>query len=58
MPKRGSKRSRSRLPATGIGIMSLLDEDTGGLKVKPELIIVGALIFIAASVVGLIFFPA
>lgn len=59
MPKKkGSKRGGSRLPPTGLGLVTMLDEETGGLKVKPEVIIVGALIFILASVAGLFFFPA
>jgi len=55
--KKGSKR-RSRLPPTGLGLVTMLDEDTGGLKLKPEVIVVGALLFIGLSVVGLFLFPA
>jgi preprotein translocase subunit Sec61beta len=55
--KKPSKRNRSRLPPTGLGLITMLDEETGGLKVKPEVIIVGGLLFIAASVAGLFFFP-
>jgi len=58
MPKKkGSKRSGSRLPPAGLGLVTLLDEETGGLKIKPELVIVGALVFIVASIAGLFFFP-
>lgn len=39
-------------------MVTMLDEDTGGLKLKPEVIIVGALLFIVLSVVGLFLFPA
>lgn len=55
--KKKKERNRSRLPPTGLGLMTMMDEDTGGVKIKPEVVLVGGLLLIIASVVGLFFFP-
>lgn len=39
-------------------MMMNLDEETGGLKLKPEVIIVGAVLFMVLSVLALYLFPA
>jgi len=55
--KKKAQRNRSRLPPTGLGLITMMDEDTGGIRIKPEVVIVGGLLLIIASVAGLFFFP-
>ncbi len=56
--KKKSSKRKSRLPPTGLGLMMNLDEETGGLRLKPEVIIVGAVLFMVLSVLALYLFPA
>ncbi|RLF90642.1 preprotein translocase subunit Sec61beta [Thermococci archaeon] len=37
MPK--GKKERTRLPPTGAGLIRYFDEDTKGLRVRPEIVI-------------------
>lgn len=56
--KRKPQKKSSRLPPTGVGLMTFLDERTGGPEVRPELVIGLALVFIAVSIVAIVFFKS
>jgi preprotein translocase subunit Sec61beta len=54
--RKPQKKGSSRMPPTGVGLMTFLDEKTGGPEVRPELVIGLALAFIALSIIALVFF--
>jgi len=45
-----------RMPAQGAGLLRFFEEDTRGVKVKPELAVIFAVALIVASIVGSVFF--
>ncbi|MBO3762736.1 MAG: preprotein translocase subunit Sec61beta [Candidatus Brockarchaeota archaeon] len=57
--KSKSKKSKdsSRLPPTGIGLVTFLDEDTGGPKINPEIILLVSFLFIVISLAAVLLFP-
>jgi preprotein translocase subunit Sec61beta len=57
--KKKPKKSKdsSRLPPTGIGLITFLDEDTGGPKISPEIILLLSFLFIVASLAAVLLFP-
>ena len=44
------------MPAQGAGLLRFFEEDTRGVKVKPELAVVLAIGLIAASILATVFF--
>lgn len=51
MSKREKKRQRSApMPAAGAGLLRFFEEETPGVKVKPELVVILAVTLIVACV--------
>ena len=57
MSVRKKKRGEgARMPAQGAGLLRFFEEDTRGIKVKPELAVVLAIALIAGSLLATVFF--
>lgn len=57
MSVRRSKRQESaRMPAQGAGLLRFFEEDTRGVKVKPEIAVIMAVALIVVSILGPVFF--
>ncbi len=54
--RKKKKQDGARMPAQGAGLLRFFEEDTRGLKVKPELAVILAISLIAASLLATIFF--
>jgi preprotein translocase subunit Sec61beta len=52
--KRGSEGGR--MPAQGAGLLRFFEEDTRGIKVKPEIAVILAIGLIAGSILATVFF--
>ena len=50
------KREGSRMPAQSAGLLRFFEEETRGVKVKPELVIVAAIALAVVSVLAQVFF--
>ena len=44
------------MPAQGAGLLRFFEEDTRGVKVRPELAVIFAIALIVASILGTAFF--
>lgn len=40
MPKEGKKKREGPMPITGAGLVRFFEEDTKGVKIRPEIIVV------------------
>ena len=57
MSVRKKKRGeRARMPAQGAGLLRFFEEDTRGVKVKPELAVILAIALIIGSLLATVFF--
>lgn len=56
MSKR-KKESKSPMPAASAGLLRFFEEETEGVKVRPELLMVLAVSLIVVSVLAKVFFP-
>jgi len=54
--RRKKKKEGVRMPAQGAGLLRFFEEDTRGVKVKPELAVVLAISLIVASILATVFF--
>lgn len=54
--KRKKRKDRARMPAQGAGLLRFFEEDTRGVKVRPELAVILAISLIVASILGTAFF--
>jgi preprotein translocase subunit Sec61beta len=58
MSRREKKRERrSPMPAQGAGLLRFFEEETQGIKVRPELIVILAVSLIIACILLPIIFP-
>ncbi|MDH5779075.1 MAG: preprotein translocase subunit Sec61beta [Candidatus Bathyarchaeota archaeon] len=58
MSKREKRRERrSPMPAQGAGLLRFFEEETQGIKVRPELIVILAVSLIIACILLPIIFP-
>ena len=58
MSKREKRRERrSPMPAQGAGLLRFFEEETQGIKVRPELIVILAVSLIIACILLPILFP-
>jgi len=56
--RREKKRERkSPMPAQSAGLLRFFEEETRGIKVKPELAVILAVALVLVCVLALIFFP-
>jgi preprotein translocase subunit Sec61beta len=57
MGMRKKKRDEgARMPAQGAGLLRFFEEDTRGVKVRPELAVILAIGLIVGSIVATVFF--
>jgi preprotein translocase subunit Sec61beta len=54
--KRKKRKDGARMPAQGAGLLRFFEEDTRGVKVRPELAVILAISLIVASILGTAFF--
>jgi len=54
--RKKKQKDGARMPAQGAGLLRFFEEDTRGVKVKPELAVVLAIALIAGSILATIFF--
>jgi preprotein translocase subunit Sec61beta len=54
--RRKKKKEGARMPAQGAGLLRFFEEDTRGLKVKPELAVILAVALIVGSILASVFF--
>jgi preprotein translocase subunit Sec61beta len=51
------KKESSPMPAASAGLLRFFEEETEGIKVRPELLVVLAVALIIVSVLAKVFFP-
>ena len=54
--RKKKQKDGARMPAQGAGLLRFFEEDTRGLKVKPELAVVLAIALIVGSILASVFF--
>ena len=54
--RRKKKKEGARMPAQGAGLLRFFEEDTRGIKVKPELAVILAVALIVGSILATVFF--
>ena len=54
--RRRKQKDQARMPAQGAGLLRFFEEDTRGIKVKPELAVILAIALIAGSLLATVFF--
>lgn len=56
MSVRKKRKDGARMPAQGAGLLRFFEEDTRGVKVKPEIAVILAIALIAGSLLATVFF--
>lgn len=51
-----SKKNNAPMPASSAGLLTFFNEATQGIKIRPEIVLIGSVTLIAASIVINIFF--
>lgn len=51
------KKESSPMPAASAGLLRFFEEETEGIKIRPELLVVFAVSIIVISVLAKVFFP-
>ena len=54
--RRKKQKDGARMPAQGAGLLRFFEEDTRGLKVKPEIAVILAVALIVGSILATAFF--
>ena len=54
--RKKKKQDGARMPAQGAGLLRFFEEDTRGIKVRPELAVILAVALIAISIIASAFF--
>ena len=54
--RRKKQKDQTRMPAQGAGLLRFFEEDTRGIKVKPEIAVILAIALIAGSLLATVFF--
>ncbi len=57
MSSRRKKKETGPMPAASAGLLRFFEEETEGIKVRPELLVVFAISLIVISVLAKVFFP-
>jgi preprotein translocase subunit Sec61beta len=57
MSGRRRKKDTGPMPAASAGLLRFFEEETEGIKIRPELLVVLAVSLIVVSVIALRFFP-
>ncbi|MDG6222739.1 MAG: preprotein translocase subunit Sec61beta [Candidatus Bathyarchaeota archaeon] len=50
------RQDGARMPAQGAGLLRFFEEDTRGVKIKPEIAVIMAVALMVASILGPVFF--
>jgi preprotein translocase subunit Sec61beta len=58
MSGRKKKKDSGPMPAASAGLLRFFEEETEGVKIRPELLVVLAVSLIVISVLAKVFFPA
>ena len=58
MVSRKKKKDTGPMPAASAGLLRFFEEETEGVKIRPELLVVIAVSMIIVSVLAKVFFPA
>ena len=53
---RRKRQDGARMPAQGAGLLRFFEEDTRGVKVKPEIAVIMAVALIVVSILAPVFF--
>jgi preprotein translocase subunit Sec61beta len=56
MSKR-KKESKGPMPAASAGLLRFFEEETEGIKIRPEILVVLAVTLVVLSVLAKVFFP-
>jgi len=51
-----NKKKNAPMPASSAGLLTFFNEETEGVKIKPEIVLVTSIALIAASIVINVFF--
>ncbi len=51
------KKESSPMPAASAGLLRFFEEETEGIKIRPELLVVFAVSLIVISILAKVFFP-
>ena len=51
------KKDKSPMPAASAGLLRFFEEETEGVKIRPELLMVLAISLVVVSVIAKVFFP-
>jgi preprotein translocase subunit Sec61beta len=54
--RKKKRKEGARMPAQGAGLLRFFEEDTRGVKVKPELAVILAVALIVGSILASVFF--
>jgi len=46
-----SKKNNAPMPASSAGLLTFFNEETQGVKIRPEVVLIGSVSLIAASIV-------
>jgi preprotein translocase subunit Sec61beta len=52
------KKDNAPMPAASAGLLRFFEEETEGIKIRPELLVVFAVALVVISVLARVFFPA
>ncbi|MBI3860144.1 MAG: preprotein translocase subunit Sec61beta [Thaumarchaeota archaeon] len=51
-----SDSKKGPMPASSAGLLTFFNEQTNGVKIRPEIVLIGSIVLIATSIVINIFF--
>jgi len=51
-----SKKDNAPMPASSAGLLTFFNEDTQGVKIRPEIVLISSIALIAASIAINVFF--
>jgi preprotein translocase subunit Sec61beta len=51
------KESKGPMPAASAGLLRFFEEETEGIKIRPEILVVLAITLVVLSVLAKVFFP-
>jgi preprotein translocase subunit Sec61beta len=52
------KKDKSPMPAASAGLLRFFEEETEGVKIRPEILVIFAVTLVVISVLAKVFFPA
>jgi preprotein translocase subunit Sec61beta len=55
---RKKKESKSPMPAASAGLLRFFEEETEGIKIRPEFLMALAIALVVVSVIAKVFFPS